>query len=37
MRGIATGLVELFCVRAYTSEIRSLATPLTLGYRLSWV
>lgn len=36
MRGVVTSLVELFCQRAYASEIRALSTPLTLGFRLSW-
>jgi hypothetical protein len=36
MRGVITGLVELFCEKAYMKEVPALCTPMTLGYRISW-
>lgn len=36
MRGVISGLVELFCEKAYVRELRALCTPMTLGYRVSW-
>jgi hypothetical protein len=36
-RGINQGSVELFSRKAYVSDIPQLCTPLTLGYRISWV
>jgi hypothetical protein len=37
MRGILSALVELFCQKSYAKELSALCTPMTLGYRLSWV
>jgi hypothetical protein len=36
MRGVLSGLLQLFCGRVYVHEIPALCTPLTLGYRVSW-
>lgn len=37
MRGILMGATELFCHKAYVKETPALCTPLTLGYRISWI
>lgn len=37
MRGIIVGAAELFCQKVYVAELADLCTPLTLGYRVSWV
>ena len=36
IRGVTSGLVELFCEKAYVRELRAFCTPMTLGYRISW-
>jgi hypothetical protein len=37
IRGVALGLVETFCQKAYVHEIPEMLTPSSLGLRLSWV
>jgi hypothetical protein len=37
MRGIANGLVELFCERSYVKEIPKLCNARSVGLHLSWV
>jgi hypothetical protein len=37
MRGVIAGGLELFCQKIYVQEIADMCTPLTLGYRVSWV
>ena len=36
MNGVLIGQTELFCSKAYVSEIASLCTATSLGYRISW-
>lgn len=36
LRGVISGLVELFCEKAYARELRALCTQMTLAYRVSW-
>jgi hypothetical protein len=36
-RGVALGLVETFCQKAYVHDVPELMTATSLGYRLSWV
>jgi hypothetical protein len=36
-RGIAQAVVELFCTKAYATEIASLCSARSVGLRLSWV
>jgi hypothetical protein len=36
LRGLLIGQSELFCRRAYASEIAHLCTATTLGYRIAW-
>jgi hypothetical protein len=36
-RGVALGLVETFCQKAYVHEVPELLSPTSLGLRLSWV
>ena len=35
-RGLNEASVELFCTKAYVEEIKTLRTPVSLGYRISW-
>lgn len=37
MRGIANGLVELFCERSYVKELPNLCDARSVGLQLSWV
>ncbi len=36
LRGLLVGQTELFCKKAYATEITHLCTPTTLGYRVAW-
>jgi hypothetical protein len=36
IRGIAMGMCELVCTKAYAQEIRGLTSSTTLGIRVSW-
>jgi hypothetical protein len=36
IRGVAIGMAEIFCVKAYAQEIAELCGPLSLGLRLAW-
>jgi hypothetical protein len=36
LRGLLVGQTELFCKKAYATEISRLCTPTTLGYRVAW-
>lgn len=36
LRGIIVGSTELFCSKAYVSEIPRLCTPTILAYRVAW-
>jgi hypothetical protein len=36
LRGVAMGLCELVCTKAYAQEIRELCTETTLGFRVAW-
>jgi hypothetical protein len=36
MRGVVTGMMELFCTKAYMTLLPRYCTPLTLGYRCAW-
>jgi hypothetical protein len=36
LRGIAMGMSELVCTKAYAQEIRELCTATTLGFRIAW-
>jgi hypothetical protein len=37
LRGLLIGQSELFCKKAYATEIPRLCTPTSLSYRISWV
>jgi hypothetical protein len=37
LRGMYTGLFELFCTRSWAQDIPALCTDTSLGYRLHWV
>jgi hypothetical protein len=37
MRGIIGAMAETFAEKAYVQELPDLCTPITLGYRVSWV
>jgi hypothetical protein len=37
MRGVIAAFTETFAAKAYVQEIPDLCTPITLGYRVSWV
>lgn len=36
LRGMAIGLCELVCTRAYVQDVRELCTATTIGYRVAW-
>jgi len=36
IRGVAIGMAEIFCAKAYAQEVPELCTPLSLGVRLAW-
>ena len=36
LRGVAMGMCELVCTKAYAQEIRDLCTPTTMGMKVSW-
>ncbi len=36
MRGVVTGMVELFCTKAYMNDLPKLCSPTTLAYRCAW-
>jgi hypothetical protein len=36
MKGVISGLTELFCKRAYVHDIPRLSTPTSLAYRVQW-
>jgi hypothetical protein len=36
MRGLLVGQTELFCTKAYASEVTSLCTATSLAYRVAW-
>jgi hypothetical protein len=37
VRGVVTGVMESFAHAVYVRDIPERCTPLTLGYRISWV
>lgn len=37
IRGVAAAMAELFCQKAYASEVTDLCSPLSLGVRVAWV
>jgi len=37
MRGVVTGMLEIFCSKVYLTEIPRFCTPTSLGYRCAWV
>jgi hypothetical protein len=37
LRGVAAAMAELFCPKAYATEVTDLCTPLSLGVRIAWV
>jgi hypothetical protein len=36
LRGVALGLTELVCTKAYVSEVRELCTDMTMAFRIAW-
>jgi hypothetical protein len=36
LRGVAIGLAELVCRRAYVSDVRELCNDTTIAYRIAW-
>jgi hypothetical protein len=36
MRGVVSGMLELFCTKAYMTDLPKYCTPTTLGYRCAW-
>ena len=36
-RGVNLASSELFCEKGYAEEIKKLRSPVSLGFRLSWV
>jgi hypothetical protein len=36
MRGVVTGMLEMFCRKAYMTDIPRLCTPTSLAYRCAW-
>jgi hypothetical protein len=36
MRGVIGGMLELFCLKAYVTELPKYCTPTSLGYRCAW-
>ena len=36
-RGVAAGMAEILCTKAYVNEVAELCTPLSLGLRIAWV
>jgi hypothetical protein len=36
MRGVMAGMLELFCTKAYVSEVPRLCTSTTLAFRCAW-
>ena len=37
VRGVALGMIETFCQKAYVHEVPEMLTPTSLGLRVSWV
>jgi hypothetical protein len=37
IRGVVSGLIELFCEKAHVTEIPPLCTPPSIGFRVAWV
>jgi hypothetical protein len=36
LRGVVGGMLEMFCTKAYVTDIPGRCTPVTLGYRCAW-
>jgi hypothetical protein len=36
MRGVVSGMLEMFCTKAYMTDLPRYCTPNTLGYRCAW-
>jgi hypothetical protein len=36
MRGVVAGMLEVFCTKAYLTELPRYCTPTSLGYRCAW-
>jgi hypothetical protein len=37
MRGVVTGMLEIFCSKVYLADIPRYCTPTSLAYRCAWV